>query len=137
MRPVPEHGPCFVCGTQNPATIGARWFVDEQSHVHAELCLSERQQGPPEHAHGGALAALLDEAMGLAVWYAGHKVLAVNLTVDYRRPVPLGVPCRVEARLVEQQGRKLFTEGAILLPGGEIAAHARGIFVEAQHFFER
>jgi len=136
MHPIPEHGPCFVCGTENPAAIGARWFVDEQGHVHAELSLSERQQGPPAHAHGGALAALLDEAMGVAVWHAGYKVVAANLNVDYRRPVPLGAGCHVEAWVVEQEGRKVFTAGTITLAGGEVAVRGRGTFVEARHFFE-
>jgi uncharacterized protein (TIGR00369 family) len=136
MKAVAEHGPCFVCGTENPSSIGARWYVDAQHHVHAELSLSERQQGPPGYAHGGALAALLDEAMGVAVWAAGHKAVAVNLNVDYRQPVPLGDACQVEAWLVGEEGRKIHTEGKITIGAEEVAVLARGTFVEARHFFE-
>jgi uncharacterized protein (TIGR00369 family) len=136
MKPVPEHGKCFVCGEQNPHGIGIRWFLCDDGALTGQIALNDGQQGPPGHAHGGALAALLDEAMGLAVWAAGLKVAAVNLNVDFRRPVPLGQPITVTGRVAEQSGRAIHSEGEIRLPDGEIAAAGRGVYVEAPHLFE-
>lgn len=97
MEKLPEHGMCFVCGTENPNSIGVQWHVREDKSIFGEITLNDKQQGPPGHVHGGASAALLDEAMGAAVWQAGYMVMAVNLNVNYRRPLPLGVPVQVTA----------------------------------------
>lgn len=137
MNRVPDHGPCFVCGTANPHSIGVTWYRREDGAITACIALGLHQQGPPGHAHGGALAALLDEAMGFAVWAAGLKVAAVNLNVDYRRPAPLGVMLTVTGRLAARSGGKaVHAEGEIRLPDGEIAAVGRGVYVEAPHLFE-
>ncbi len=132
--PVPEHGPCLVCGSENPKGFGLRWWY-EDGRIFAEHTFTLAQQGPPGYAHGGALAAVLDEAMGAAVWSAGHRVLAGELHIRYLKPVPLGAPVRVEAWVVGREGKKVFTEGRITLPDGEVATTARGVFVEAPHIF--
>ena len=135
MKQLPEHGPCFVCGTANPRSLGVRWFVQDDGTIVGEVTLDIHQQGPPGHGHGGASAALLDEAMGSAVWTAGYMVLAANLNVDFRRPVPLGVPLKITANVVDKSGRKVYTRAELLLPDGQVAVKANGIFVEAPHLF--
>lgn len=105
MQPIPEHGPCFVCGTQKARNMGVIWYARDDGAVVTEVTLTEEQQGPPGHAHGGASAALLDEAMSAAVWRAGYTAAAVKLEVGYRRPMPLGQPIQVEGSVVEKDGR--------------------------------
>jgi uncharacterized protein (TIGR00369 family) len=135
MKPLPEHGPCFVCGTENPQSMGCRWFVRDNGSIYGQATLTLAQQGPPRHVHGGASAALIDEAMGTAVWYAGYTAAAVNLNVDFRRPVPLGVLLHITAAITAQDGRKVYAQGEIRLPDGQIAVTGKGIFVEAEHLF--
>lgn len=135
MKQLPEHGPCFVCGTENPQSMGVRWFIQEDGSIYGEVTLDIHQQGPPRHGHGGASAALLDEAMGCAVWAAGHMVLAANLNVDFRRPVPLGVPLKIMALVVDKSGRKVYTRAEIVLPDGQVAVKSTGLFVEAPQLF--
>jgi len=134
-RPLPDHGACFVCGHSNPKSIGVQWFVLPNGHVTARFAFSEAQQGPPGFAHGGASAAVLDEAMGATVWSAGHTVVAVNLNVDYLLPVPLGEVVTVEAHIERQDGKAIHTAAELRLPNGEVAVSARGIYVEAPHLF--
>ena len=134
---MPEHSDWFVCGTQNPRRLGVTWWVRDDGAVVTEVTLTESQQGPPGYAHGGDSAALLDEAMGAAVWRAGYTVVAVNLEVEYRRPVPLGEPVHVEGVVVETEGRAVRTRGEIRLADGTVAVVARGIYVEAPQLFER
>ena len=135
MKPFPEHGLCFACGTQNPHGIGIQWFVRDDGALTGTISLSLYQQGPPGHAHGGATAALLDDAMGLSVWAAGHQVAAVNLTVDYRKPVPLGQPITITGWMTSQQERVIHAAGTISLPDGTVAVEGRGIYVEAPQLF--
>ncbi|HEY58657.1 MAG TPA: PaaI family thioesterase [Anaerolineae bacterium] len=134
-RPLPDHGPCFVCGHSNPQSIGVTWFAQPDGRITATVIFTEAQQGPPGFAHGGASAAVLDEAMGAAIWSAGHTVVAVNLNVDYHRPVPLGQPVSVEARITGCDSRAMYTQAELRLPDGRVAVSARGIYVEAPHLF--
>lgn len=121
---------CFVCGSENPSGMGVRWYVREDESIWGKVTLGERQQGPPGHAHGGATAALLDEAMGGAIWHAGYMVMSVNLSVNYRRPVPLGAALEVSGRFVRQEGRKIHAIGQVQLSDGSVAVEATGMYVE-------
>jgi len=134
-RQLPEHGFCFVCGKENPHSIGVTWWVDDDGVMTSEFTLNDAQQGPPGHAHGGASAAILDEAMGLVVWAAGLKVAAVNLEINYRKPVPLHQPLTLEARITVRDETKTFSTGEIRLPDGTVAVSGRGIYVRAPKLF--
>ena len=81
LKQLPEHGSCFLCGSENPHNVGLRWYVDEKGVVSSEFTLTLAQQGPPGHAHGGLSAAVLDEVMGAAVWQAGYTAAAVKIEV--------------------------------------------------------
>ncbi len=135
-RKLPEHGWCFVCGHENPHSIGVNWWVEEDGRLTAEFSLNDAQQGPPHLAHGGASAAVLDEAMGLAVWATGLKVAAVNLEVNYHKPLPLHQALSLEARVAEKYERKVVSSGEIRLPDGSLAVSGRGIYVVAPQLFE-
>ena len=135
-RQIPYHGSCFVCGNENPHGIGITMFVDDDGVLTSEFTLDEAQQGPPGHTHGGASAAILDEVMGLVVWAAGHKVLAANININYRKPLPLHQPLRAEARIAEVGERKIISEGKILLPDLTVAVEGSGVYVIATRFFE-
>jgi uncharacterized protein (TIGR00369 family) len=132
---LPYHGPCFICGPDNPEGMGLDWYASE-GRIHSTVTFTEAHQGPRNHAHGGAAAAVLDEAMGAAVWKAGHQVLAANLNVDFRRPVPLGSEVRVEAWMEGVSGRKAFARAQLVLPDtGAVLVEARGLFVSVPDFF--
>lgn len=136
MKKLPEHGWCFVCGSANPHSIGLTWGLDEAGSLTSEFTLNDAQQGIPGIAHGGASAAILDEAMGLAVWAAGLKVAAVNLEINYHKPVPLHQPLTLEARITERDESKTFSTGEIRLADGTVAVSGRGIYVVAPKLFE-
>lgn len=136
-RQIPYHGWCFVCGTDNPHSIGITMFVDEEGVLTSEFTLTKAQQGLPGHAHGGASAAVLDEAMGLVVWAAGHKVAAANIEINYHRPLPLDQPLNLEARVTQIDKRKIFSSGEIKSAEGTVFVSGRGIYVPAPGLFEK
>ncbi len=117
-------------------TLGAEFVLQDDDSVSGTWIVGAAQMGPPDHAHGGALATLLDEAMGAAAWFTGKRVLAVHLSFDYQRPVPVGALIRINGSVERQEGRKVFTSGAILLPDETVAVRGSGIFVEAPHLLE-
>lgn len=127
---LPPHKDCFVCGTTDDGRIDVRYFWHEESRdIRADITFGPRAQGPPLHAHGGAIAAVLDEAMGTCAWMNGHMVVAVNIDVDYRRMVPLGQPLVLRCALTRVEGRKVFAHGDLCTADGEILAESEGIFV--------
>jgi len=111
-------------------------FVDDDGVLTSEFTLNEAHQGPPGNSHGGASAAVLDEAMGLVVWAAGHKVAAVNLEINYHKPLPLNQPLTLEARITQVDERKIFSTGEIKLADSTVAVSGRGIYVAAPQLFE-
>jgi len=135
MNKLLEQGSYFVCGSAKNHGMGVTWYASEDGSIFAEITLTKAQQGPPKLAHGGATAALLDEAMGAAVWQAGHKAAAINLNINYHKPVSLGEKIRVRGRIKSVDGRKIFATGTIMLPDGTVAVSGKGIYVEAEHLF--
>jgi len=134
-KALPYHGWCFICGDENPHSLGLTWYVDENGTLTSDFTLNESQQGPPGHAHGGASAAILDESMGLVVWAAGLQVAAVNLEINYHKPLPLHVPLSVETRVTQKDERKIFSTGEIKLADGTVCVSGRGIYVVAPQLF--
>jgi len=135
-RQLPEHGSCFICGSENPHNLGLRWIIDENGVVSSEFTLSLAQQGPPGYAHGGLSAAVLDEVMGAAVWQAGYIVAAAKIEVNYRKPVPLERPVTTRGHITRRVGRKIYARGEICLPSGIILVESKGLFVVAPQLFE-
>jgi hypothetical protein len=84
--------------------------------------------GGPGRAHGGALAILLDEALGRANVAAGLSGMTVALEVRFRAGAPLGVPLRVSARCDRVEGRKRFCSGEIHA-GDTLVAEATAVYV--------
>ena len=120
-----------VNGSVFAKLMGARFLVEDDGSVGANAIIAVTQEGPPGYAHGGALATLLDEAMGASAWFAGYRVLAVHLGIDYKRPVPIGAEIRVHGQIERREGRKAFTSGTITLADGTVVVSGSGIFVDA------
>ena len=139
MQAIPGHGPCLVCGTENPHSFGIHWFSPGKGIITGKITLTEKQQGPPNFAHGGATAALVDEAMGASVWHAGYTVVSVNLNIDYKKGVPLGQEIQVTGQVdtVDDEGKVIKAKAEIRLQDGEIAVTAIGTYVNAPQFFEK
>ena len=137
LKQLPEHGSCFICGSENPHNLGLRWYVDEKGVVSSEFTLTLAQQGPPGHAHGGLSAAVLDEVMGAAVWQAGYTVAAAKIEVNYRKPVPLGQCIKTKGYITRRNGRKIYARGEICLPDGTLLVTGKGLFIIAPHLFEK
>lgn len=119
----PRTRECFVCGAGG---IGVTFYRVTDGRVVALVALDKRHQGHPGIAHGGIVAALLDEAMGRA-WLAtegGGDALTADLAVRYRRPTPLGVSIRVEGWMVRPSRRLARAAGRLVLPDGTVAAEA-------------
>jgi hypothetical protein len=75
--------------------------------------LGQAYEGPPLWGHGGVSAMLIDQLLGHAAAASGHPGVTTDLSVRYRRPVPLDVPLRIWGRVTEVQGRRISVTGGI------------------------
>ncbi len=122
---------CFACGELNAHGLRMPLHM-EPDHAWSELVLDPGFQGWEGIAHGGILATLLDEGMAWAIAAREAFGFTARMTVEYRRPVPVGVPIRVDGRIVDARRRLIRAEADIADPAtGEVYAHAEGTYVIA------
>lgn len=120
---------CFGCGQNNRHGLHLKFFVGENKTIICPVKLARRFEGPYNHAHGGIIATLLDEAMSKANRQSGILAMTRHMEVDYRKPVPLGAKLILTARHTEADGRKHRCEANIENEQGEILAHAKALFI--------
>lgn len=133
-------GRSFLAGPHlDDQIIQLKWWVREEDlAVIGRVWWGPGAQGPPGHAHGGSIAAVLDEGLGSACWVAGHAVVAAELNTRFRTMLPLGSVYTVEAWVEAADGRKIRPRGHICDDGGTIYAEAEGLFIEmSSEAFER
>ena len=116
----------FVVGDDSGNRFRIRYYRDAvDPHVfHGKVWFGPGTEGPPMHAHGGAMAAVLDEALGTACWVAGIAVVAGTLTTRYRKMLPLCRVVLVEARIEGRGGRSVRVVGRLY--------DANGTYTEAE-----
>lgn len=126
-------GRSFVSGEPSGDRLRVAYFRRESDGaLVGKVWFGRGAEGPPGHAHGGSMAAVLDEAMGAAAWMAGHMVLAVKLTTDFKQMLPLGTDASLEAWVERVDGRKVLTRGVLSGADGKPFATAEGIFLVLQ-----
>lgn len=122
--------PKFIAGDESSDRLRIRYFLRESDNAVAGFAwFGPGTQGPPGHAHGGSISALLDEAMGTAAWQCGMTVVAAQLTVNFRRPVPLGIEASFEAWIEKIEGRKVTTRGRLFTADGTLFSEASALFL--------
>lgn len=121
----------FVCGDSSGERLIVRYYKAEADQsLRAKVLLGPAAQGPPGHAHGGSIAALLDEAMGGAGWMAGHPSVAADLAVRFRTMLPLGTRVVIEASVVAVDGRKVRARAVLRGDQGTLYAEGDALFIK-------
>jgi acyl-coenzyme A thioesterase PaaI-like protein len=85
-------------------------------------------EGPPHGVHGGWVAALFDEMLGLVQGLAGTQGVTAILTIKFRHVTPVDEDLRFESWVHQQRGRRLVAK-ATCHAGDTLTADAEGIFI--------
>ena len=117
-----------------PLRVSAGVDSDGEPVVVGEVRLERSREGPPERVHGGMVAGIFDDVLSGAPGLVDTgPVVTGRLSVRYRRPTPLDVELRFEARVVRHSGRRLVARARCLAPtadgGTEVTAEAEALFV--------
>ena len=127
---VPEHlGANPAIGGRNPISPPLEPVVFPDATVRCDLTLGIEYQGPPGCVHGGIIALVFDEMLGLANAAAKSVGMTAVLRVIYKAPTPLFAPLRFEARQTRVEGRKIWATGT-LHTGDTLCATTEALFIE-------
>jgi acyl-coenzyme A thioesterase PaaI-like protein len=122
-----------VIGFANPVAPPVEvWAVEGHEgwrEVRGRVTYGYAYEGPPTCVHGGVIAELFDELLGMSNILVGSGAMTGTLTIRYRRPTPLLAPLELAARHTGKDGRKVYAWGGIYHQG-ELTAEADGVFIE-------
>ena len=136
---------CLVCGVDNPFGLQARFYELEAETTGADggdasagrellgvFTVREEHQSYPGRLHGGIGSAILDETIGRAITIAHPGVWGVTaeLTLRYRKPLPLTGEVRAVGRITRDTRRLFEGSGEILLDDGTVAVEASGKYLK-------
>jgi acyl-coenzyme A thioesterase PaaI-like protein len=130
MTQEPDDSPrhyCFGCGDRNLESLGIT-FETHGRRVEGRFTARPEHQGWPGLAHGGIAAAVLDEALGWAMYAAGAWAMTARMEVRYRNPVMLGEELIVTAEVTRERGRLLEGFAELRTASGKRLADAKGLF---------
>ncbi len=122
---------CFACGTLNTNGLGLIIHL-EPGRSWTELTLDRRFQGWDEIAHGGITTTILDEVMAWALVATDNWGLTARLSVEFRKPVPIGAPIRADGWITNSRRRVVDTAARIVdVATGIELVSATGVYVAA------
>lgn len=120
---------CFGCGPGHPTGLRVRCFKTAEGVI-SPIIVPGQYAGPPGAAHGGIVAAYLDEVLAAAVKRATTRAAVTGeLTVRYVKPVLVETPIVGNGSLVADHGRYVDVEARLEdLGTGAVLATARARF---------
>jgi acyl-coenzyme A thioesterase PaaI-like protein len=97
--------------------------------VCARYRIPDRFHGAPGIAHGGIVAAILDEvSCAAAVFLADRFVVTGELVIRYQRPVPVETPLDLDAEIGTQSHPRYAEIVAHVRQGDTVLARSTGKF---------
>jgi acyl-coenzyme A thioesterase PaaI-like protein len=122
---------CFACGSLNRHGLGLLLHV-EPRRSWTEVVLDERFEGWAGMAHGGIISTILDEVMAWSLVGEDNWGVTARLSVDFRRPVPVGSRIRADGEITTSRRRIVETTAKVVrMDDGEVLATARGTYLAA------
>ena len=119
----------FLSGDQKDR-IKIDYFINQENgHIFANVIFGSKAQGPPNHAHGGAISAVLDEAMGVATWLNGYPSMTIKLIVNFTNALPLHIETTVETWIDKIEDKKIKVMGKITENNRKVFAKSEGLFL--------
>ncbi len=108
----------------------------EERRTRGRFTLGTNYAGGGGFAHGGIIAVVLDEAMGKLSKLTEERAVTAEMSIEYRKPVPVDQEIAVEGWQEEEKGRNRFRAAEIRDAQGNVLARGKGRFVvvDPKHF---
>lgn len=124
--------PCFACGVKNPSGLRLRFYDNGQDQVFTHFTIDQQHAGYPGMAHGGIVAAILDEVGGRTVMINKPHCFFVTARMDvrFRQPVPIGMPLDATGWLLKRSASRTRAHAEIFTDGQGTLAEANMLFTD-------
>lgn len=120
---------CFCCGQDNDKGLKLKFKYSEEGESETSLIVPKYFTGWENLTHGGLISMLLDETMAHAC--IGSKLVGVTaeLTVRFKKPLPVETKIFVKGKMTEVKGRIALTSGSIKDATGTVYATGKARFI--------
>ncbi len=125
MPRLEDRDTCFACGRDNPDGLQLPIVADEQG-ARFTWVVPEKYQGWVGIVHGGIVATMLDELMAWAVKPRGYSTVTAEMSVRFRKPVPVGAEISGTGWITGEEGRLVYTRSRLIDKNGVVLAEATG-----------
>ncbi|NLI98239.1 PaaI family thioesterase [bacterium] len=120
---------CFACGKDNPRGLKLDISFDAEK-ASCEYTVPDDLQGWPKITHGGVISTMLDEMMVWAAAGLQKHVVTAELTIRFKKPLPVGKKISLEARILEDK-KRIMTAQAKIFDSKDVYAEASGKLIPA------
>jgi acyl-coenzyme A thioesterase PaaI-like protein len=131
-------GVCGGCAEAGRCRFGVRKYIDGDRVARGEVAFDALATGGPGVVHGGYVALVFDEITGMvSVAHELAPAVTRSLSVSYRKPVPIGEPILLNAKLDRLEDRDLHITAEMRLAANDaLLASAEAIYrrIPADHF---
>lgn len=117
-----------LAGLSNPIAPPINmWIKDDRAY--GKVTVGWIYEGPPGTLHGGFVAAIFDQFLGMAQLIGKQPGMTGTLSVRYHNRTPLNTELRLEAWVEKIEGRKTIIKGE-MYAGETLTASCEGLFVQ-------
>ncbi len=126
LEKVDNNQMCMGCGKANSHGFQLE-FRREGDLARADYKPTPYHQGWPGFVHGGALMAVIDEAIGWACHFNDIFTVTAKIEIRIKSMARIGEPLIVSARIAKRTRRTIDMEADITRPDGSVVAEASSI----------
>jgi hypothetical protein len=117
-----------LAGWSNPIAPPVNGWIDgDRAYASCECGWS--YEGPPGSVHGGIVAAIFDQFLGMAQLLTGQPGMTGYLNTRYHNRTPLNTELKLEGWVEKIEGRKNIIRGE-MYADGVLTASSEGLFVQ-------
>jgi acyl-coenzyme A thioesterase PaaI-like protein len=117
-----------LAGLSNPLAPPINMWIKDGRAV-GRVTMGWAYEGPPGTVHGGYVAAIFDQFLGMAQVIGKQPGMTGTLTIRYHLRTPLNTELHLEAWIEQIEGRKTRVCGEIHV-GDSLTASCEGIFIQ-------
>ncbi len=133
MHKQPNSRTCFVCGRENDFGLKMSWYnIPEKEQIQGKVTIPDHFNGYPGIAHGGIVAAILDETAGRSILLDGdfdELLVTLKLEIKFRNLTPTGVELTAVGWVTRHSTHKAKVAAELRLPDGTVAAECTALLI--------
>ncbi len=116
-------------GRSNPIAAPMKiWIEEDEQTAYGHTNMGWQYEGPPNSVHGGFVAAVFDQFLGVAQKITHQPGVTGTLKIRYLKPTPLNTDLKLVGKVKSVQGRKNVLVGE-MWADDVLTATCEGLFI--------